>query len=54
VRQAGGLAHVEAASGEHYAARCVVVAVPAAVLPEIGFDPPLTAEKRSALHALRY
>ncbi|MFB7161056.1 flavin monoamine oxidase family protein [Streptomyces sp. NPDC056242] len=53
VRQAGGHVQVELESGERLLARQVVMAVPAFVLPTIGFDPPLPATLTGALTSLQ-
>ncbi|MQY33862.1 hypothetical protein SRB17_18280 [Streptomyces sp. RB17] len=53
VRQAGGRVQVELESGERLLAHQVVMAVPAFVLPTIGFDPPLPATLTGALTSLQ-
>lgn len=53
VRQAGGRVEVELESGERILAHQVVMAVPAFVLPTIGFDPPLPATLTGALTSLQ-
>jgi monoamine oxidase len=53
VRQARGTVEVELESGERLTAPQVVVAVPAFVLPTIGFDPPLPAAQLGALTSLQ-
>ncbi|MFI7006560.1 flavin monoamine oxidase family protein [Streptomyces sp. NPDC050145] len=53
VRQSGGRVEVELESCERLLARQVVMAVPAFVLPTIGFDPPLPATLTGALTSLQ-
>jgi monoamine oxidase len=49
VRQAGGRVQLDLESGERLLASHAVVAVPASVLPTIGFDPPLPAVQLGVL-----
>jgi|GEM_PF-2769472 len=53
VRQAGGRVRIELENGEGMLADQVVMAVPAFVLPTIGFDPPLPATVTGALTSLQ-
>lgn len=53
VRQAGGGVFVDLEDSTRLQARQVVVAVPASVLPTIGFDPPLPASLVGALTSLQ-
>jgi monoamine oxidase len=53
VRQSGGRVQVELESGERMLAQQVVMALPAFVLPTIGFDPPLPATLTGALTSLQ-
>ena len=53
VRQRGRQVHVELESGEQVTADRVVVALPAFVVPTIGFDPPLPAATIGGLTSLQ-
>lgn len=53
VRQSGGRVFLELENGERLVADQVVVAVPAFVLPTIGFDPPLPANVVGTLTTLQ-
>ena len=53
VRQAGGSVAVDLENGERFNASQVVVAVPAFVLPTIGFQPPLPASVVGAVTSLQ-
>lgn len=53
LRQGGGRVRIELESGEQMVANQVVMAVPAFVLPTIGFDPPLPATVTGALTSLQ-
>lgn len=53
IRQGGGRVHTELENGERLLAAQVIVTVPPAVLPTIGFDPPLPASHLGGLTSLR-
>jgi monoamine oxidase len=53
IRQAGGRVQLELESGDRIAADECVVAVPAFVVPTIGFEPPLPAAQLGALTSLQ-